>query len=427
MTDTTPTFSVEGDGFVSGGDSSQYVNDPFGGGDTDILTALSEQIEETTSDPDTTTEEPTEDSETGQEPDSTEDTEETQEEEDDAPVEEEAEEEVADTKDEVQAKTTYKVKIDGKEIDVPDNAVFKIKVDGKTQHVTLADLTSDFNGRTVWASKFSELGRERAALQQREQSIVKGVERIKGHLEKAGKALEAKNPLRAVLEISKAQGLNSKEQVANFLVQADAALGDWTKMQPAERQLLLDQIELEQLRSADEEKRTEIEIQQRNKSILDETESMILAEGFTVQDYVDASKWLIENAPEKFSQNDDIHNRQIVLDTLRQSNQYLEIEGAALKVNPQKYNSLKADVKRELTSKLMKLRSIGEWNSQAELQELLVELLGKPNVQSKTSLASPKAANTAAKPSAPKGSLNNKNPAASQIDSILKQVMESDI
>lgn len=425
MTDEISTIDVGSPSFGQGaGDGSQYIGDPFSGGDDIVLQSITEQVNGSINEPTELPEEETQDSETAEGRDSTEELQETTEEE--AEVEQETTEESKE-----EPKTFYKLKIDGKEMSVPDNALVKVKVNGKSEYASVGELIADYNGRVAWAPRFSELGRKEKALEQREVEFVAKSNRVSRAFQEAGKALEEKNPLKAVLAISKAQGLNTKEQVANFLIQSDKSIKDWIGMSPESRQLLLDQIELAQHREEKEEMSKIQSEMKKGESWAEETYDLLMKNGVDPQDFIQTSRELIEKNPDKLT-GDEVKDRQIVIDTVLEIKQKSEIEEVANKVNSSKFKSLDSKNREALVSKLLKYKSIGEWESREELEELLVGLLGKPALKTGTSLASQKAVGQLTKPVAPKGSLDNTQKPAStgsedMLAQIFKEVMSSDI
>lgn len=423
MTEPQTGFSTS----ATGGDDITILDNPFShvtdlfestnGSESQTETPLSEEPTDSEIDQEETKEEPTE--------------EQTEE----LPVEESEEEAVETQEEEPEAESeateedvaTFDMKVNGEDVEVPETATIKIKVDGKTKLVSVKDLVIDYNGRVVWASKFSDLGRQKKALETEKAQFVQQAQEKAAELNNVVKQLENKNPLGAIIAIANLQGLNAKEQVANFIVQADKTVREWLETSPEGRKQLLDAIELEQYKQRELKQTKQKEVQTKAQQFWTDTENLVLSKGFTMDEFREASNFLIEHQSEIFPQNaNEEQIRDIILDRLSAVPVYVEIEDVASKVNSQKFKSFSKEAKQEFLDEMFRLKQAGIWRSASELKDILSEVLGKPAPKKASSLVSQKSATKTAKTLAPKGS-EQKKPLDSVVDDILNQIRDSEI
>ena len=148
----------------------------------------------------------------------------------------------------------FKVGPRGKEVEIPSDAKVTIPVDGVDMEVTLEDLKREFNGKTVWEKKFSELDNNWKAFDNDRKETEK---QLNGILNKAYQ----KDVLGAILEMVDIAQMDPKPVFDHI---RDELMGDiekYVQMSPQERELHWAKKEIEFLsrdkQSSIERKQTE--------------------------------------------------------------------------------------------------------------------------------------------------------------------------
>lgn len=422
--DTTDTPSVS-EGFQSDNTANVQTLQSAFGDDTggDILESISQQINGTQSQ-----EEPTEEVDSEEVDDSEEESSEIEE------VEEEAEEEESEEETEIEdSRVKYKAKVDGEEQDLPDDAIIKIKVDGKETDVELAELVKNYNGAVVWEKRFEEVAKEKKFLASEKLNL--DTERTQ-FMEKARTVdtklneifqLSQKNPIQCVMELCKMAGLNSKEAMANYIVQANKVVSEWGEMDIGSRQAIFDRIELEQRRS--ELAKVEEEKQQKESQAIFHSKltNLLMSRNVPVDEFRVASNYLLSNKPEVFEgaqTEEEIAER--VLDTMTVLETYNNTESVVMKIAPQRYGKLSSDDKRDFINELVSLKIAGA--SDKEIARTVREVFGVKAKTSNTVSESPKpvaSKQAATVRQAPKKSGNKSVQGSTDVDQILKNVLSS--
>jgi hypothetical protein len=423
--DTTDTPSVS-EGFQSDNTANvQTLQSAFGdeaGGD--ILESISQQINGTANEEKASEEEETEEVEESE--DESGDIEEGSEDEE----VEEVEEEEADVEDN---RVKYKAKVDGEDQDLPDDAIIKIKVDGKETDVELAELIKNYNGAVVWEKRFEEVAKEKKALV----SDRLNLDNEKTQFQQKAKTVDTKlneifqlsqtNPIQCVMELCKMAGLNSKEAMANYIVQANKVISEWGEMDVGSRQALLDRIELEQRRAELSKVENERQEQANRQQFHSKLTNLLAQRGADVDEFRVASNYLLQNRPELFadlSSEDEIAER--VLDTMSVLETYNDTESVVMKIAPQRYGKLSQEDKRDFINELVSLKISGA--SEKDIARTVREVFGVKAKTSNTNSESPKPVATkqaATVRQAPKKSGNKNVQGSTDVDQILKNVLSS--
>lgn len=128
--------------------------------------------------------------------------------------EEESEELVAkddkqeETEEEKKAKSKLRIKMNGELFNVDSDATFKVKVDGQIEEVPVQELINNYSGKTAWDKKFTEIGKEKKALEFEKAQVTDQKNKLVEHVNKALNPLKDpnKNPLDSLLYLVEMSG-----------------------------------------------------------------------------------------------------------------------------------------------------------------------------------------------------------------------------
>jgi hypothetical protein len=156
------------------------------------------------------------------------------------PKEEESKEEKLDTEDEVKPEVKkLRMRMGDELFNVDSNATFKVKVDGEQTEVPLQELINNYSGKTAWDKKFTEIGKEKKALEASSAKLQQRVEYLNKHMGQFNKLMTDPNanPMEAMLlAVEMAQG-NPYTTYRRFMEANLEELGQLLDMTETEREL----------------------------------------------------------------------------------------------------------------------------------------------------------------------------------------------
>jgi len=122
---------------------------------------------------------------------------------------------------------------------IDSDATFKVKVDGETQEVTAQELINNYAGKTAWDKKFTEIGKEKKALEFEKVNITKQKEVLSTHLKNALAPLEDKegNPLDSLMYLVEMSGKDPYNAYRRVMEANLEELGKLLDMTEIEREL----------------------------------------------------------------------------------------------------------------------------------------------------------------------------------------------
>jgi hypothetical protein len=167
--------------------------------------------------------------------------EEEDEEEEEEEVEEDKEEEEQKPKEDKEKKDTKKLRIRmGEDLfNIDSDATFKVKVDGETQEVTAQELINNYSGKTAWDKKFTEIGKEKKALEFEKTNLTKEKQTLSTHLKNALAPLDDKegNPLDSLMYLVEMSGKDPYNAYRRIMEANLDELGQLLDMTETEREL----------------------------------------------------------------------------------------------------------------------------------------------------------------------------------------------
>jgi hypothetical protein len=228
--------------------------------------------------------------EDGEEEESEEDSEENDEEE-----EIKAEKEEKDEKEEDKApKSKLRMKMGNDLYNVTSDATFKVKVDGQTLDVPVQELINNYSGKTAWDKKFTEIGKEKKALEFEKSTLLKQKDSLSEHFNKAIAPLKDKeaNPMDALLYLVEMSGEDPYNAYRRIMESNLNELSNLLDMGETERELYFHK-KKDELHSNVAKKRNEkYQQEQAFNQVLQKVDSLRQSYNVSEEAFVDASEEL---------------------------------------------------------------------------------------------------------------------------------------
>ena len=206
------------------------------------------------------------------------------------------EEKVEEEEKKVEKKDSKKLRMRmGNELfNIDSEASFKVKVDGETLDVPIQELINNYSGKTAWDKKFTEIGKEKKALEFETSKLTRQKEFLDNHLYNALIPLKDpnKNPIESLLYLVEMSGEDPYNAYRRIMEANLDELGGLLDMTETERELYFHK-KKDQLHSDIAKKRNEKYKQEQNfNQTLQKVNS--LRQSFNVSEdaFVDASEEL---------------------------------------------------------------------------------------------------------------------------------------
>lgn len=228
-----------------------------------------------------------EENEDGEEEESEEDSEEESDKEEKEVKEEEKKEDKKDSK-------KLRMKMGNELYNIDSEATFKVKVDGETLEVPVQELINNYSGKTAWDKKFTEIGKEKKALEYETSKLTRQKEFLDNHLYNALIPLKDpnKNPLESVLYLVEMSGEDPYTAYRRMMEANLEELGGLLDMTETERELYFhkkkDQLYSDVARKRNEKQQKE----QTFNQVLEKVNSLRQSYNVSEEAFVDASEEL---------------------------------------------------------------------------------------------------------------------------------------
>lgn len=222
------------------------------------------------------------------------DEDESEESEEDAEIE--ASEETDEEKPEESKKEVKKLRMRmGDELfNVDSDASFKVKVDGKTEEVPLQELINNYSGKTAWDKKFTEIGKEKKAVEFEKAQITKERDYLTQSVQKVLEPLKQKNgnpldSLMALVELSGEDPYNAYRRIMEANLEEVGKLLDMTEV---EQELYFHKKKDELYSSIAKKRHQKVQEEQSFNQVLQKVDSLRQTYNVTEDEFVDASEEL---------------------------------------------------------------------------------------------------------------------------------------
>lgn len=215
---------------------------------------------------------------------------------DDEEVEEEEESEVkpvSDKKEEA-PKTKLRMRMGDDLYNITSDASLPVKIDGKVENVSVQELVNNYSGKTAWDKKFTELGKEKKALDfEKSQVEHKNAELMK-HVEAALAPIKdpSKNPLESLLylvEMSNEDPYAAYRRIMEANLEELSTLMD---MSEVERELYFHKKKDELHSKVTKQRNERITKEQTFNQVVEKVNALRQAYNVSEDEFVDASEEL---------------------------------------------------------------------------------------------------------------------------------------
>lgn len=204
----------------------------------------------------------------------------------------EEKEETEETED--KPKSKLRLRMGNELFNIDSNATFKVKVDGETQEVTAQELINNYSGKTAWDKKFTDLGKEKKAVEFEKSTLVREKQALVDHVNRALEPLKTKdaNPMDSLLylvEMSGEDPYNAYRQMMEANLTELSSLMDMTE---TERELYFHK-KKDELHGKVYKQRLERQKEQESfNQVRSKVDSLRQAKSVTEEQFVEASEEL---------------------------------------------------------------------------------------------------------------------------------------
>lgn len=215
------------------------------------------------------------------------------EEEEESEDEEESEEEEKKPEDK-KPKSKLRLRMGDELYNIDSNATLPVKIDGKLEDVPIQELVNNYSGKTAWDRKFTEIGKEKKAIEFEKAQVESQKKVLTQHIEKAIAPLKDKdgNPLDSLLylvELSGEDPYNAYRRIMESNLEELSSLMDMTE---TERELYFHK-KKDELHSSVARKRQEAQMKQQTfNQVVEKVDKLRQAYNVSEEDFVNASEEL---------------------------------------------------------------------------------------------------------------------------------------
>jgi len=175
-------------------------------------------------------------------------------------------------------------------------ATIPVKVDGKMEEVPIQELVNNYSGKTAWDKKFTEIGKEKKALEVEKAALTKQKDSLLTHLNEALLPIKDvnKNPLDSLLYLVEMSGEDPYTAYRRIMEHNLEELGTLLDMSETERELFFhkkkDDLHSNVARKRQEKQQKE----QAFNQAIQKVDSLRQSHNVTEDQFVDASEELEE-------------------------------------------------------------------------------------------------------------------------------------
>jgi hypothetical protein len=136
-------------------------------------------------------------------------------------------------------KSKLRMKMGNDLYNVTSDATFKVKVDGQNIDVPVQELINNYSGKTAWDKKFTEIGKEKKAIEFEKNQLLRQKSSLTEHLSNAISPLKdpSKNPMESLLYLVEMSGEDPYNAYRRMMEANLDELGELLDMTETEREL----------------------------------------------------------------------------------------------------------------------------------------------------------------------------------------------
>jgi hypothetical protein len=276
---------------------------------------------------------------------------------------------------------------------IDSNSTFKIKVDGEQVDVELQDLINNYSGKTAWDKKFTELGKEKKAVEFEKNTVVKQKEQLIQHLTQALDPIKDpnKNPLDSLLYLVELSGEDPYNAYRRIMEANLDTISELYDMDETQRELFFHKKKDELHSNVNKKRQDRVTQEQAFNQTVQKVDALRQAKNVTEDQFVDASEELEQIYKDSGLDAKTITDEAIVdyaslkphIATVKEL-----VEPYVDNISEQKYGDVVAELSRYLRDKKMDTKAIQEvlkrnFSVEEEVKELNSKLYQKSSKQGK--------------------------------------------
>lgn len=191
-------------------------------------------------------------------------------------------------------KPKLRIRMNNELFNIDSDATFKVKVDGKMEEVTAQELINNYSGKTAWDKKFTEIGKEKKALEFEKAQISSEKQKLVEHVNKALGPIKDKNgnPLDSLLYLVEMTGEDPYTVYRRVMESNLEELGTLLDMTETERELHFHKKKDELHGKVAKQRQAKIQEEQSFNQVLQKVEKLRQAYNVSEDEFVDASEEL---------------------------------------------------------------------------------------------------------------------------------------
>jgi len=144
-----------------------------------------------------------------------------------------------ETEEEKKSKSKLRMRMGNELFNVESDATFPVKIDGKVENVPVQELINNYSGKTAWDKKFTEIGKEKKAIEFEKNTLKTQKDQLLTHLNGALAPLKDpnKNPIDSLLYLVEMSGEDPYTAYRRVMEANLEELGQLMDMTETEREL----------------------------------------------------------------------------------------------------------------------------------------------------------------------------------------------
>lgn len=211
-------------------------------------------------------------------------------------------------------KTKLRMRMGGELFNISPDASFPVKIDGKVENVNAQELINSYSGKTAWDKKFTELGKEKKALEFEKSQVTAKSNKLVEHVNNALLPLKDpnKNPLDSMLYLVEMSGEDPYAAYRRIMEANLEELSSLMDMSEVERDLYFHKKKDELHGKVAKQRNERITKDNAFNQVVEKVNALRQAHNVTEDEFVDASEELEESFKAQGLDVDSITEEQVV-------------------------------------------------------------------------------------------------------------------
>lgn len=211
-------------------------------------------------------------------------------------------------------KTKLRMRMGDELFNVSSDASFPVKIDGKVENVNVQELINNYSGKTAWDKKFTEIGKEKKALEFEKSQVTTKSNKLIEHVNNALLPLKDpnKNPLDSMLYLVEMSGEDPYAAYRRIMEANLEELSSLMDMSEVERDLYFHKKKDELHGKVAKQRNERITKDNAFNQVVEKVNALRQAHNVTEDEFVDASEELEESFKAQGLDVDSITEEQVV-------------------------------------------------------------------------------------------------------------------